>query len=363
VILIAGTILVYQQVQYMRSKQIGANIDQTLVIDGAHAQQDSIYQNVFQPFKTTLLQQPGIRSITASSNVMGQEIYWTNDVGRLGEHSKVNVTLYHLGVDYDFLPSFELKLAAGRNFSKDFPTDKNAVLLNQRAVNVLGFKNAEDALNVKLRNGGDTVTVVGIMADYHYQGLQKAIEPLIVLLRPNVRRFYSLKITSNPQQTIASVEKVWNRYFPDDPFNYFFLDESFGQQYKADIRFGQVFGLFATLAILIACFGLLGLSAYNVLQRTKEIGIRKVLGASVQNLVFTLSKEFLYLVLISLVIAIPVTWWVMHNWLRDFAYRISIQWWVFVVAGILAIIIALVTVGYQALKAAVTNPVKSLRTE
>jgi putative ABC transport system permease protein len=201
------------------------------------------------------------------------------------------------------------------------------------------------------------------MADYHYQGLQKAIEPLIVLLRPNVRRFYSLKITSNPQQTIASIEKVWNRYFPDDPFNYFFLDESFGQQYKADIRFGQVFGLFATLAILIACFGLLGLSAYNVLQRTKEIGIRKVLGASVQNLVFTLSKEFLYLVLISLVIAIPVTWWVMHNWLRDFAYRISIQWWVFVVAGILAIIIALVTVGYQALKAAVTNPVKSLRTE
>lgn len=363
VILIAGTILVYQQVQFMRSQQLGANINQTLVIEGANAQQDSIYKNVFQPFKTHLLQQPGIGSVTASSNVMGQEIYWTNDVQRLGEHSKIDVTLYHLGIDYDFLPAYQLRLAAGRNFSKNFPTDKKAVLLNQRAVNILGFRNAEEALNTQIRNGGDTVTVIGILSDYHYQGLQKAIEPLIVLLRPNVRGFYSVKITSGTRQTIAAIEKTWNQYFPEDPFNYFFLDESFGQQYKSDIRFGKVFGLFATLAILIACFGLLGLSAYNVLQRTKEIGIRKVLGASVQHLIFLLSKEFLFLLSISLVIAIPLTWWVMNNWLQDFAYRIAIQWWVFVLAGIAAILIALTTVGFQALKAALTNPVKSLRSE
>ena len=363
VILIAGTMLVYQQVQYMRSQKLGANIDQTIVLEGATAQVDSVYKATLQPFKQELLQQSTIKSVTASSNVMGQEIYWTNGVRRVDKDKNAAVTLYHLGIDYDFLPAYDLKLVAGRNFSKDFPTDRKAVMLNERAASLLGFDKPADAINQKLRRGGDTITIVGVIADYHHQGLQKAIDPLVILLRPNQRAWFSVKVSSNPQQTLARIEKTWNKYFPNDPFNYFFLDESFGQQYKADIRFGQVFGLFASLAILIACFGLLGLSAYNVLQRTKEIGIRKVLGASVQNLVFTLSKEFLYLVLISLVIAVPVTWWVMNNWLQDFAYRISIQWWVFAFAGVLAIFIALVTVGFQALKAAVNSPVKSLRTE
>jgi putative ABC transport system permease protein len=187
---------------------------------------------------------------------------------------------------------------------------------------------------------------------------------MLIMLNPAARNYYSIKVRAGDlPQTIASVQKSWDRYFPNDPFEYFFLDESFNQQYKADTRFGSVFGLFASLAILIACFGLLGLSAYNVLQRTKEIGVRKVLGASVRQLIFLLSKEFLYLVLVALVIAIPLTWWVMHNWLQDFAYRISIQWWVFALAGIMAIGVALVTVGFQALRAALDNPVKSLRTE
>ncbi|HEY4208098.1 MAG TPA: ABC transporter permease [Puia sp.] len=363
VILIAGTILVYQQVQYMRSQQLGANINQTLVIEGAAAQLDSVYRSAFQPFKTQVLQQPGVRSVTSSSTVMGREIYWTNDARRLDQQSRAGVTLYHMAVDYDFLPAYEMKLAAGRNFSKDFPTDRRGVLLNQRAANLLRFTSAADAIGKRITDGGDTATIVGVLADYHQQGLQKAIDPMIVHLQPFRRNFYSVKIASHPQQTIAAIGKLWNGYFPNDPFNYFFLDESYGQQYKADVRFGEVFGLFASLAILIACFGLLGLSAYNVLQRTKEIGIRKVLGASVQHLVFTLSKEFLYLVLISLLIAVPLTWWVMDNWLQDFAYRISIEWWVFGLAGVLAIAIALATVGIQALKAAVANPVKSLRTE
>jgi putative ABC transport system permease protein len=163
--------------------------------------------------------------------------------------------------------------------------------------------------------------------------------------------------------TIASVQKTWSKFFPADPFNYYFLDDLFDQQYKADQSFGKIFGLFAFLAIIIACFGLLGLSAYNVLQRTKEIGIRKVLGASVQNVLYILSKDFITLVLIAFVIAVPVTWFIMHNWLQDFAYRINIQIWVFAAAGVLAILIALLTIGIQALKAAVANPVKSLRTE
>ncbi len=364
VILITGTILVYQQVQYMRRQQLGVNINQTLVLQAATSQQDSIYQNILQPFKASLLQQSAVKSVTASSNVMGQEIYWTNGIIRVGDDAKAAVTLYHLGIDYDFLPAYDLHPVAGRNFSKSFSTDDKAVLVNEKAADLLGFKDAAAAIGEKLRRGNDTLRIVGVVPNFHQEGLQKAIDPMLILLRPEIRSYYSVKIsTDHLQQSIAGIEKTWNHYFPEDPFNYFFLDESFNEQYKADTRFGAVFGLFATLAILIACFGLLGLSAYNVLQRTKEIGIRKVLGATARSVVFLLSREFLYLVLLSLVIAIPVTWLVMHNWLQDFAYRISIEWWVFLLGGTLALLIALVTVGLQALRAAAANPVKSLRTE
>ncbi|GGB15917.1 ABC transporter permease [Puia dinghuensis] len=364
VILITGTILVYQQVQYMRRQQLGFNIDQTLVLDGpGSSQQDSTYKTIFQPFTTGLLQQTGIKSITASSNVMGQEIYWTNSVNRVGASTKSAITLYILGIDYNFIPDYNLHLVAGRNFSPDYPTDKQAILINETALPLFGFKNAADALNGKLV-WGDTGHIIGVVADYHHQGLQKAINPLLIRCIPDMRNYYSIKFTSTDvHQTITAIKKAWDRYFPNDPFNYFFLDESFNQQYKSDTRFGATFGIFATLAIIIACFGLLGLSAYNVLQRTKEIGIRKVLGATEQSLVFLLSKEFLYLVLISLVIAIPLAWWVMHSWLQDYAYRISIQWWVFALGGLLALAIALTTVGIQALRASLANPAKSLRTE
>jgi putative ABC transport system permease protein len=364
VILITGTILVYQQVQYMRRQQLGVDINQTLILQAATSQQDSIYHNILQPFKASLLEQSAVKSVTASSNVMGQEIYWTSGIIRVGDLAKAGVTLYHLGIDYDFLPAYDLHPIAGRNFSKDFSTDDKAVLINEKAADLLGFKDATEAINGQLKRGRDTLHIIGVVPNFHQQGLQKAVDPMLILLRPDARSYYSVKIsTDHVQQTIAGIEKTWNHYFPEDPFNYFFLDESFNEQYKADTRFGEVFGLFATLAILIACFGLLGLSAYNVLQRTKEIGIRKVLGATERSLVFLLSREFLYLVLLSLIIAIPVTWLVMHNWLQDFAYRISIQWWVFALGGTLALLIALATVGFQALRAATTNPIKSLRTE
>ena len=362
VILITGTILVYQQVQYMRRQQLGANINQTLVLNGVNSLQDSTYQSIFQPFKTAVLRQTDVRSVTASSSVMGQEIYWTNSV-RLFDDVEKTSTMYIMGVDYDFLPAYGLRLAAGRNFSEQFRTDRKAVLLNETAATLFGFKTPAEAIGKKLLQG-DTATIIGVIADYHQQGLRQPINPMLIRLTPNVNNFYSIKCTtSDPHATIAAIKSSWDRYFPNDPFTYFFLDESFEQQYKADTRFGETFGLFASLAILIACFGLLGLSAYNVLQRTREIGIRKVLGASEQSLVFLLSREFLYLVLIALVIAVPVSWTVMHSWLADFAYRISIEWWVFVLGGMLALLIALATVGFQALRAATSNPIKSLHTE
>jgi putative ABC transport system permease protein len=362
VILVAGTLIVYQQLSYMRSQKLGTNISQTLVLQGASSMRDSVYTDLFQPFKQEVLQQNNVKNITSSTSVMGNEIYWTTSLKRLIPDSK-SVTLYHLGIDYDFIPSFGIKMVAGRNFSKDFTTDKNAVLLNEESLKLLGFQNAESAINQKIADR-DTFTIVGVVADFHHEGLQKKVQPMILLLRPDVREYYSIKLgTDNISQTVVSINGIWKKYFPSDPFNYFFLDDSFNKQYKSDELFGNIFTVFAILAILIACFGLSGLSAYNVLQRRKEIGIRKVMGASVQQLLILLSKDFLRLVIVGFFIAIPITWLIMNHWLEDFAYRININWQVFAVAGTIAIVIAFATISFQAVKASVASPVKNLRTE
>ncbi len=363
VILIAGTIIVYQQVNFMRSQKLGVNISQTLVLDGAQSVKDSLYQNVLQPFKTELLKNPGIKGMTSSTSVMGKEIYWTNSWKSLDHKDVGALTLYIMGIDHDFIPQFEMKLLAGRNFSTDFTTDKKAAILNEQAISLLGFKNPQDAVGKKVASG-DTLTVIGVVQSFHHMGLQKPIDPQLIRLVPNARQSYSVKLQSaDLQKTLAAIKVSWDKYFPNDPFNYFFLDDNFNSQYQSDQRFGEMFTLFAFLAILIACFGLVGLSAYNILQRTKEVGIRKVLGASVKSVVFILSKDFLLLVVISFVIAAPASWWIMHNWLQSFAFRIDISLWVFGIAGIIAVAIAMGTISYQAIKAALMNPVESLKTE
>jgi len=362
VVLVAGTIIVYQQVSFMRSQKLGANINQTLVIEGAASLRDTVYSKVFQPFKQDVLNITNVKSVTASSNVMGQEIYWTRGVKRLGVNT-TEVTLYNLGVDYDFIPSFGIEIKAGRNFSKDFTTDKKTVLLNEDAAKLLGFKDAESAVNQKVIPN-DTLTVIGVVANFHQEGLKKSVQPMIILLRPNSRDYYSVKVgTDNISATIASIKSTWDKYFPSDPFNYSFLDESFNRQYKSDELFGSIFTMFALLAILIACFGLAGLSAYNILQRRKEIGIRKVVGASVQQLLALLVSDFLRLVIIAFFISIPVTWLLMNQWLQSFAYRINISWLVFAIAGFIITLIVITSISFQAIKAATANPVKSLRSE
>jgi putative ABC transport system permease protein len=367
ILLIAGTIIVYNQVHYMRSQVLGADINQTLVLRGINSMRDSTYQSSFPSFRNDLLRIKDVRGITGSSNVMGQEITWSTTWERLGSASRTNYTLLHLGIDFDFIKNYGLKIIAGRGFSRDFPTDKHAVLLNESAIRELGYAKPADALGKLLYAGQssiDTVKCIGVVADYHHQGLQKSIQPLALLLRTGPPNFYSIKIRpGSTSQTIADIKTTWQRHFPQDPFSYFFLDEYFNKQYAENERFGTVFGLFAGLAIVIACLGLLGLSAYNVLQRTKEIGIRKVLGASVQHLLFILSRDFLLLVATAFLIAVPITWWAMNSWLREFAYRINITWLTFAIAGALAFSIALMTVALQALKATMANPVKSLRTE
>ena len=288
----------------------------------------------------------------------------TNGAYLVNAKDKNPLTFYTLYVDNDFLSSYGMKFKVGRNFSQDNPSDKKAVILSEEAVKLFGIDDPEKALNQIISNYRDSLKIIGVVANYHQLGLNKAMLPVIFIPKPEVNNFYSIKFqTADVHQTVASVERVWNKYFPDNPFSYFFLDELYNAQYKSDGQFGKVFGLFAFLAIVIACFGLLGLSAYNVLQRTKEIGIRKVLGASERHIIYLLSKDFLLLVCVAFTIAVPVSWFVMNGWLNDFAYRINISWWVFLISGIIAVLIALLTVSFQAIKAAVANPVKSLRTE
>ena len=295
---------------------------------------------------------------------MGKEIYWTNSIRRGDIPDATAHTMYHMGVDYDFMPNFGIKMIAGRSFSKEFATDNRAVVLTDVGARELGFSDMADAINKKIIRGRDTLTILGVAESYHHQGLQKSLDPMIILLRPNARTFYSVKLKSNnPGEVISVINTEWSKFFPSDPFNYFFLDEAYNSQYKGDILFGKVFGIFALLGIIIACFGLLGLSAYNVQQRTKEIGVRKVIGASAANIFILLSKDFIRLVLLSLLIAIPICWYIMQSWLHGFAFRISIDWVVFLMAGLIAVGIAFITIQFHVLKAIRAKPIKSLRTE
>jgi putative ABC transport system permease protein len=366
ILLIAGTIIVYNQVHYMRSQALGININQTLVLNGTGSMNDSVYATVYPAFKQDILRQKDVTALTSTSDIPGNEITWSTQWQRQLDPKK-NYTLRHLSVDYDYFNYYGLQIVAGRTFDKSFPTDKDAVVLTEGALKELGYAKPEDALGEKLHANQDAIGnrhVIGVAKDFHQEGLQKAIAPLAIMLNPGAVNYYSIRIdATNTPQTVAAIQAVWQRHFPSDPFRYFFLDDFFNKQYAENERFGTVFGLFAGLAIFIACLGLLGLSAYNVLQRTKEIGIRKVLGASEQHLLYILSRDFLLLVVFAFVIAVPITWWAMDSWLQEFAYRIHIGWWTFAIAGALAFSIALITVGAQALKASFANPVKSLRTE
>jgi putative ABC transport system permease protein len=368
IILIAGTIIVYRQVNYMRSQRLGANIDQTLVLRGAEdGLPDSNYRSAFQAFKNQITEIKGVKNITTSSYVMGEEILISTDFEwQENPNQKRVVETFVLSIDDDFISNYGIRVVAGRNFSRNYPSDIGGVLLNESAVHSLGLSSPEAAIGQLVaarRYGRDSLHIIGVVADYHQKGLQKAILPL-VFLPGNDRARYSIKIESPDVATvIPAVKMVWQRNFPYDPFSYFFLDDYFARQYTEDQRFGTMFGLFAIFAITIASFGLFGLSAYNVLQRSKEISIRKVLGASVSTLLYLLSVDFLLLVAVAFVIAVPVSWIVMDKWLENFASRIGISWWIFGLAGILAMLIAFFTVASQAWKAAMTSPIKNLKSE
>jgi putative ABC transport system permease protein len=257
-----------------------------------------------------------------------------------------------------------MKLLAGRKFSSDFHSDTASVVFNEKAIHQMGFNTPAQALGKQIDFWGKTYTIVGVVDNFHQQSLHDAYDALIFRCIPDLRSQVSVKVSStNIQHTIEILKADWKAYFPNDQFDYFFLDQHFNKQYQADQRFGQVFGIFTFIAILVACLGLFGLVSYTIVQRTKEIGIRKVLGATVSSILQLLYKDFAALVVISFIVSAPLAWYAIHKWLQTYAFRLSINWVLFVVPFIVVLIIAFVTVSFLTVKAALMNPVKSLKTE
>ncbi|MDP4284459.1 MAG: ABC transporter permease [Bacteroidota bacterium] len=363
--LLIGTVTVYRQIQYMRQQSLGINIDQTLVVSAPVVGIDSTYLPKMTAFKEELGQNTSIKNITISTSIPGEAVAWNaGGIKLVGSDESTQKQYRVIGVDYDYLRTYGLKLIAGRAFSKDFGTDDSSVIFNRKAIEQLGFNQPNEALNKRIDFWGRQYTIVGVTENFHQQSLHEAFEPLILRLIPDVKGYLSVKTNAaQANKTISLVKAEWNKFFPGNTFEYFFLDDHFNDQYKADQRFGQVFGLFTALAILVACMGLFGLASFTTLQRTKEIGIRKVLGASITSILKLLYREFAFLLLIAFVIATPLAWLSTSKWLESYAFRINLHWIYFVLPFFFMAFIALITVSFQSIKAAIANPVKSLRTE
>ena len=356
--LIIGTAIVYSQLHYMRSRDLGFSKEQTLVVD-TH---NDIHKQTLRQEITGL---PDVQSTAFAGSVPGQGTYsaYSKVENSHGEMQVADLDLTY--VDFGFMEQYKMQLLAGRAFDKDIATDTmQAMILNEKAVILFGYTSPQAAIGRRFDQWGKKGLIIGVIKDYHFTGLQKEIAPLSICLDFSDCNYLSVKVgTHDLPATIASIKGKWDKLVPFQPFDYFFLDEAFDKQYRSEVRFGSLFINFAALAIFISCLGLLGLASYSTVQRTKEVGVRRVMGASVTGIVGLLSMDFCKLVLIAFVIAVPLSWLAMDRWLHNFAYRTAPSWWIFALAGLGAVLIAFATISYQAIRAAMANPVKSLRSE
>lgn len=364
IILIITTIIVFQQLHYIQNASLG--YDKNHIVTLSYYNQ---LNNQYESFKNTLLRNSNIKAAGLSSRIPTGRLLDDMGASAPGQDSMVPVKaeIRYVATDYDFIPTYGISMVAGRNFSRDYGTDTSNFVINESAVKAIGWKSPQEAVGKDFKYGFITGHIIGVMKNFNFESLHQKIKPLIFIMPGSNNNFYnniSIKISGNNiSSALATLNDAWEKYLPDLPYQYSFLDERFAQLYQAEQRQGTIFSVFACIAIFIACLGLFGLSAFAITQRVKEIGVRKVLGAKVGSIVSLLSKDFLKLVLLSAIIAFPVAWFAMTKWLQDFAYRIDIHWWVFVLATLVTLIVALATVGFQAIKAAIANPVKSLRTE
>ena len=346
----------------MQNRQLGFEKEQMLIIDFGG---DGFVLQQTDAIKQTFLNHPAVSSVSAPRSIPGGFFPRAGTQIQNSEGVMQDGTYHIFQIDYDFIPHFNIEMAAGRAYDRNFPTDlEGALVINEAVARELGYTNPSDAVGKNFEQWGREGTIIGVARDFNFVSLHKPIEPMTLSLSPGLARYFVLNITTeNLTYTLSEIEQIWKGMVSHRPFLYSFLDDSFDQQYRAEMRFGQLFGFFAGLAILIACLGLFGLTSFTTAQRTKEVGVRKVLGASVFNIVLLLSKDFIRLVLIALVIAIPAIYISMNQWLNGFAYRITIQWWIFIMAGSMALFVALLTVCSLALRTASANPVDSLKYE
>lgn len=355
---IAATLIIRAQLSYLKDHPLGFDNKQMLVLD-THGYEHKL------ALKTEIDRQPGVLSTGLSSSSPGGNLIYalSNLENKKGVLQTENFNLYL--VDFDYMRQHKIPLVAGRMFSPGFATDSTqAMIINEDAVKDLGYASPQEAIGRRFNSYGREGRIIGVMKDFNYYSLHYAISPLGMLIAPLDANLLSVQINmAGLPGTMAAIQGVWKKMLPDRPFNYYFEDEFFNRQYQNDERFGRLFIDFSMFAILISCLGLLGLASYSTLKRTREIGIRKVLGASVAGIVRLLSGEFLRLVAIALVIATPLCWFFMNRWLADYAYRISFPWRMLVGAGGIAMMVALLSVGFQTIKVATANPVDSLKTE
>ncbi|RRA99781.1 ABC transporter permease [Larkinella rosea] len=364
-ILIISTIVVVRQLRFMQSQNLGFNKERVLSIELRKLPRMDFINN-YESLKQQVASLPNVKSVTGVSALPGRDGWNGQIVYPEGRPHDQTLSMEVIPVDHDYVKTLGLTLRAGRDYSKRFAMDaKQGVLLNEAACRAIGWK-PEEAIGKRVQSSGlEDGRVVGVIADFHQHGLQQKIKPILTFITPAYTyRYLSLRLgTGDLRTSVAEVERFWQKRFPGYDFDYYFLDEDFNRQYKTEQQLSTLFGLFAGLAILIACLGLFALTTYTAERRTKEIGVRKVLGASVANIVRLLSKDFLQLVIIAILLASPIAWYAMNDWLADFAYRISVDWWVFALAGFGAVGIAFLTVSFQSIRAALMNPVKSLRSE
>lgn len=367
VIMITASLVIYFQLNYVLTTDLGFNKKQMLTF---HLDTRTVRDNV-HALRSALLQNPMVKAVASAGNPIGN-----NNVGMMEYNVEKNGVVdersnlaHGLIIDPDFIPAMQIKMIEGRNFSKDIPSDSNQVIVNEAFIKKQGWASG---MNKKIARGKDSTgairfaDIIGVVKDFHIYSLQHKIEPLILKMPNSSAERDNIYVRLQDQhipQAIAFVEQTFKRFDASTPFEYHFLDQNFAAQYRAEEKQGQVLLAFTILTIVIACLGLFGLITFTVEKRVKEIGIRKVLGANVSTMVTLLITGLLKVVCISLLVAIPVSWIVLNKWLEDFAYRIHLTWWMFTLSAIISIIIALVTLGFQAIKAAIANPVKSLRSE
>jgi len=374
-LLIAGSITVYSQLSFMQHVSLGYNKDQILVVK-APALTDSTFGQRIKVFQTSIMQDPSVRGVAPSSDIPGKAVIDRNGMRQASQDKTHNQLEFLSQVDEHFLETYGMSLAAGRNLNRSDTvnpfndrTSKIRVLVNEMVVQALGYKSNEAAVNQDIifsyGPGELSGQIVGVVRNYHQRSLKEGYDPMLYWYPSYDNwRYFSIQVKADHlQQTLAGIESAYKNVFAGNPYEYFFLNEYFGRQYQSDQRFGKVFGLFTALAIFVACLGLLGLSAFMIRLRTKETGIRKVLGASIYSLLLLFSMDFVKLVAVATVIAIPMVYWGASQWLRNYAFHIRLDWFIFAGPPFLLLVISLAMIGVQSLRTALTNPVKSLKSE